>query len=84
MSRTALFTAFVVVVAGLGGWVAAQSQPGQETFTVPGPVMIAPGRFTVTAVGNSAVLLDTMTGRSWTFNNDRGARWVPFAAGIEH
>jgi hypothetical protein len=83
MSRTLLVALLITLVAGLGGWTFAQSQVGQDPLAVPGPVVVTPGRFSVTAVGNSAVLLDTMTGRTWTFNNERGARWVPFAGGID-
>ncbi|HUQ70601.1 MAG TPA: hypothetical protein VM165_13810 [Planctomycetaceae bacterium] len=85
MSHTTQFALLVALVAGLGGWTFAQSQLGRDPLAVPGPApfVVAPGRFTVTAVGNSAVLLDTMSGQSWTFNNERGARWVPFAGGID-
>ena len=86
MSRTTQISLFVaLVMAGLGGWAVAQPQISQETLAVPGPapLVVTPGRFTVTAVGNSAILLDTMSGQAWTFNNERGARWVPFADGID-
>jgi hypothetical protein len=75
----------VIVVAGLGGWAVAQQQRVVESPGQPfaHPVLLAPGRFVATAVGNSAVLVDSTTGQSWTFNNERGARWVPFAGGLE-
>jgi len=85
MSRTMLIAFLVASVTGFGGWAVAQSRVGQESVVIPAPaaMVVAPGRFTVTAVGNSAILLDTMSGQSWTFNNERGARWMPFAGGID-
>lgn len=85
MSSTSRIGLLIAVVAGLSGWAVAQPQRGTEpaALQVGGPVLIAPGRFVVTAVGHSAVLVDSTTGQSWTFNNERGARWVPFASGIE-
>jgi hypothetical protein len=63
-----------VTVVCAGGWVLAQ--PGRpDSKKPPGE----PGRFSVAPAGNSAILLDTLTGKSWWLQpaGEGNAVWLP-------
>jgi hypothetical protein len=77
MARNSLGLLFAVFLAGSCGWVAAQQgQPADP------PADHAVGRFVVTAVNETAVLVDSTSGKSWSLTEDVDglAVWLPFAA----
>jgi hypothetical protein len=63
----------VVAVLVLGGWVMAQREGADPKIPA------AQGSFMVAPAGNSAILLDTRTGKSWALHRSvRGdSVWLP-------
>jgi hypothetical protein len=77
MSKCFVAAALLLALAGVCGWaVAQQAPPGQQ-----GPLGrgAGNGRFTAVAAGQTAILLDTMTGQSWviTQGTDGDTAWLP-------
>jgi len=72
MSQRFLIPTLVLALAGLAGW--ALAQPGDGPRKGNGA-----GRFAVSASGNSAVLLEGNTGKTWVLNQgaDGFSVWVP-------
>ena len=77
MTRRNLIVTFVVGFLALGGWAWAQQKnpglPGMPTPQQEG------GPYAVASVGQSAILLDTKTGKTWelTHSADGQAVWLP-------
>jgi len=73
MSQRFLIPTLVLSLAGLAGWALAQPGGGRPRMGD------GAGRFAVSAAGNSAVLLDGSTGRTWVLNQavDGSSVWVP-------
>jgi hypothetical protein len=74
MSKHFLVIVFSVCLAGVGGWALAQPrQPGQPAADN------ARGRYAVSAAGQSAVLLETTTGRTWVLAQsvEGTSVWLP-------
>ena len=72
MTRRSVIIALVVGMLALGGWAWAQQK-------VTGPVPLFSGPFAVSQVGQSAILLDTSSGKTWelTHSADGQAVWLP-------
>ena len=75
MSNRFFVPALLLAVTGVGGWAVAQ-QSSQEPLRTSKP---SPGRYTVVAAGQSAILLDTGTGRTWVMNQgvNGDSAWLP-------
>jgi len=74
MSKRFLVPALLLGLAGLGGWaVAQQNQPER-----PGAVQRF-SRYTALAAGQTAILLETTTGKTWlmTQSVDGDSVWLP-------
>jgi hypothetical protein len=74
MSQRFLIPTLVLALAGLAGWALAQPGGGAGPRKGDGA-----GQFAVSAAGNSAVLLDRSTGKTWVLNQavDGSSVWVP-------
>src|SRR5436190_22336137 len=72
--RTA-FAVVAVALVGLCGWaLAQQGQPDPRKPAIEG------GRFAVSAVGQTAVLVETTTGKTWLLHHSadgHSAAWLP-------
>lgn len=84
MSRFATLWSIVVLVAACGAYALAQQGGQQPPPPPPAPGNVAagpPGSFSVSAAGDSAVLLDGRSGRTWLLvrSSDRThpAVWLP-------
>ena len=75
MSQRLLIPTLVLAMAGLAGW--ALAQPGQDGPRKGPPPEV--GRYSVSASGNSAVLLDRSTAKTWVLNQgvDGFSVWIP-------
>lgn len=73
MSKRYLAGASALVLLVAGGWVVAQPRPLGEPLTVQ-----PAARYAVTGMGESAVLLDTASGKTWQLTKVGGeSRWLP-------
>lgn len=73
MSKRFVAPALVVTLAGAGAWAFAQQ--GR-----PAPTQTEPPRYTVATAGNSAVMVETTTGKTWFLqpgNDDMSVLWLP-------
>ena len=80
MSNRLFAAPLIVAVLGLGSWALAQQiQTGGATNTAVGPVAApATGRYAVSSAGNTAVLLETTTGKTWRLQQQGGhVFWIP-------
>jgi hypothetical protein len=76
MTRRNVIVALVVVILALGGWAWAQRIQGPQGPQAP---LLGGGPFAVSQVGQSAILLDTSSGKTWelTHSTDGQAVWIP-------
>jgi len=74
MTRRNVIVALVVVMSALGGWAWAQTR-----VQGPPPPVLGGGPFAVSPVGQSAILLDTSSGKTWelTRSVDGQVVWLP-------
>jgi len=74
MTRRNVFIALVVGVFALGGWAWAQTR-----VQGPPPAVSGGGPFAVSPVGQSAILVDASSGKTWelTHSVDGQAVWLP-------
>ena len=75
MSRTIILGALIAVGLALGGWALAQQQPPAAKV----PPKAESGQFAVAPAGQSAVLLDTKTGKTWVLTHSVQGQsvWLP-------
>ena len=75
MSRKLIFIALIGATLALGGWALAQQQPPVAKIP-PQPDI---GHFAISPAGQSAVLLDTKTGKTWVLTRsvDGESVWLP-------
>jgi hypothetical protein len=74
MSKHVLGAATLLALVGVSGWVLAQQgQPAAAKATA------APGTYQIVASGQSAVLLEAATGRTWVLTQslDGDVVWLP-------
>lgn len=78
MSRSFVIGIVVVGLLAAGGWVMAQQDGPGAKGLIKGPVP-GPGQFAVSPAGQSAVLLDTKSGKTWllTRSVDGHSVWLP-------
>jgi hypothetical protein len=74
MSKHRFLGVVLVALLALGGWVLAQQVQPDPKKADPGA-----GHLTVSPAGQSAVLLDTTTGKTWILSHsvDGTAVWLP-------
>ena len=73
MSKRFLVGVSALVLLTAGSWVVAQPKPAGEPLTIQ-----PAARYAVTGMGDSAVLLDTATGKTWQLTKIGGeSRWLP-------
>ena len=74
MSKTMSLSAVIVAALAFGGWLLAQQAQPDRQKADTGPV-----HFTVSPAGNSAVLLETTTAKTWVLSHsvDGTAVWLP-------
>lgn len=76
MSRRVVIGLGVAAVVLVAGWVWAQQKPEAEAKPA-GPA----GRYTVSPAGDTAILIDTATGRAWVLTpsavRSEASAWLP-------
>jgi hypothetical protein len=74
MTKGFIIAMSVILLALAGAWAIAQPTPTIQAQPEP-----APERLAVSAAGNTAVLLDATTGKTWVLHQpaDAGVAWVP-------
>jgi hypothetical protein len=76
MSRKFVFGVLITASLALGGWVLAAQQ---EQPAAKAPPQSASGPFAVSPAGQSAVLLDTKSGKTWVLAHfvEGESVWLP-------
>lgn len=76
MSKRIVVVALLLFLVGICGWAVAQQNQPERAF---GKMGLPVSRYTAVAAGQSAILLDTTSGKTWVMTQgvDGDSAWLP-------